>query len=62
MQKYKTMDTKDVQSKKKKEGKRKRDKNKDNPCFRKNSTREKYILKSIVELGEPPNILRTCTS
>ena len=34
MQKYKKMDTKEVQSKKKK-GKRKRVKNKDNPCSRK---------------------------
>ena len=35
MQKYKKMDTKQVQSKKKK-GKRKRDENKDNPCSHKN--------------------------
>ena len=52
MQKYKTMHTKDVQSKKKKGGKRKRDENKDNPCSRKKYfTREKYISESIVELG-----------
>ena len=32
--------------------KRKRNENKDNPCSRKKySTREKYILESIVELG-----------
>ena len=50
MQKYKKMDTKVVQSKKRR--KRKRDENKDNPCsHKKYFTREKYILESIVELG-----------
>ena len=35
-----------------KQKRRKGNKNKDNPCsHKKNSTREKYISKSIVELG-----------
>jgi len=45
MQKYKTMDTKDVQSKKeKKRGEKKRDENKNNPCSRKNIPQERNIF------------------
>ena len=45
MQKYKKMDTKEVQSKKEK--RKKRDENKDNLCSRKNiPQREKYISES----------------
>ena len=39
MQKYKNMDTNEVQSKK-----RKRDENKDNPCSRKNIPQERNIF------------------
>ena len=42
MQKYKKMDTKEVQSKKK--GKEKRDETKDNPCCRKNIPQERNIF------------------
>ena len=42
MQKYKKMDTKEVQSKKEKKGKR--DENKDNPCSRKNIPQERNIF------------------
>ena len=41
MQKYKKMDTKDVQSKK---DKMRRDENKDNPCSRKNILQERNIF------------------
>ena len=51
MQKYKKMDTKEVQSKKEKKGKRERDENKNNLCSRKNIPQERYISESIVELG-----------
>ena len=40
MQKYKKMETKEVQSKKR----RKRDENKDNPCSRKNISQERNIF------------------
>ena len=45
MQKYKKMDTKEVQSKKReKKRKMKRDENKDNPCSRKNIPQERNIF------------------
>ena len=57
---YKRWIKKEVQNKQKK-GKRKDEKRQ--PMFsQKYSIREKYISKSIVELGEPLDIPHTCTS